>query len=429
MAKANGAEGEGGRVKVYARVRPKLEREYGDHSAVVADESTSECRVSAQDADAVDKVLAGNSNAASKLSERSFAFDGAFGEEASQKDVFEQVGKPVLRDVMQGYNGCVFAYGQTGSGKTHSLLHVGSSADPSDAGLLPRLAASLFVHIGGDTSHTYEVECGMLQVYNEQVDDLLGNDESARNLQVVGNSNVKGLKWVKCSSPDDLLKAFERGRNNLVYAETQLNKASSRSHAVFQMKVQKRPRATSETKAGSGGSVQMRATFGKLTVVDLAGSERVKRSGAQGQQLKEAANINTSLLTLGNVVQALAERKKHIPVRDSKLTRILEDSIGGNCKTSLLVCCSPAMESSEETVNSLEFASRAMKVETHAVVNEGTVEVDSDRLAKDLAGEGLSSAVQQKHKQLKVCESVFVCSSSIQNRDNKQSPRLFLREY
>lgn len=401
--------GETGRVHVYARVRPKLEREVGDHTCVEAEEEANKCKVRIQDADAVDKVLSGNSNAVSKVTERDFEFDGVFGESSSQKEVYERVGKPVLRDVTRGYNGCIFAYGQTGSGKTFSLLHAGgqNGSDPSEAGLLPRLAASLFVHIGGDTGSTYKVECAMLQVYNEQVDDLLASGEEGRNLQVLSNSTVKGLRWEECATPDDLLKAFNRGRSNLVYAETQMNKASSRSHAMFQIKVTKRPRATKDSKGqtDSKGSVHMKATFGKLSVVDLAGSERVKRSGAGGQQLKEAANINSSLLTLGNVVQALADKKKHIPIRDSKLTRILEDSIGGNCKTSLLVCCSPAMDSGDETLNSLEFASRAMKVETHAVVNEGTVEVDADKLARDLAGEGLSSAVKEKHNELKQMET------------------------
>ena len=137
--------------------------------------------------------------------------------------------------------------------------------------------------------------------------------------------------------PKRSVAVFPARRNNLVYAETKMNKASSRSHAVFQIKVAKRPRAMEKGKPGAG-KVEMKATFGKLTVVDLAGSERIKKSGVTGAQLKEATNINSSLLAFGNVVQALAEKKKFIPYRDSKLTRILEDSVGAEIARPAFLC-------------------------------------------------------------------------------------------
>jgi kinesin family protein 5 len=205
---------------------------------------------------------------------------------------------------------------------------------------------------------------------------------------------------------------FQRGRNNLVYAETKMNKSSSRSHAVFQIKISKRSRATSRAMVGGGGKVEMKATFGKLTVVDLAGSERIKKSGASGAQFKEATNINGSLLAFGNVVQALAEKKKFIPYRDSKLTRILEDSVGGNCKTSLLVCCSPSVESSDETVCTLDFASRAARIEITATINETTVMVDAKSLIADAAGEGLDTALKEKHREMSELENKLRAASS-----------------
>ena len=219
----------------------------------------------------------------------------------------------------------------------------------------------------------------------------------------------------------------------------------------------------------------LQATFGKLTVVDLAGSERVKRSGVTGQGLKEAANINTSLLAFGNVVQvrlivctvptpcvrihdvydsilsvllpgynspflpfqkrqhdgecmyvpqALADKKKHVPFRDSKLTRILEDSVGGNCKTSLLVCCSPAAESCGETLNALEFASRAMKVETTATLNECTVVVDAARLAADLAGEGIDEAVKAKAKEMQQLQQSMAAEKKVSPHHSHDEPAL-----
>jgi kinesin family protein 5 len=156
----------------------------------------------------------------------------------------------------------------------------------------------------------------------------------------------------------------------------------------------------------------MKATFGKLTVVDLAGSERIKKSGASGAQFKEATNINGSLLAFGNVVQALAEKKKFIPYRDSKLTRILEDSVGGNCKTSLLVCCSPSVESSDETVCTLDFASRAARIEITATINETTVMVDAKSLIADAAGEGLDTALKEKHREMSELENKLRAASS-----------------
>lgn len=398
-----------GRVNVFARVRPGVAREDGDQHCVDMNTDLHKCVVRMHDGDAVERVLAGGSAAPSKVMEKEFTFDGVFDPDSNQKEVYEEVGKPVLKDVLQGYNGSILAYGQTGAGKTHSLLNSGMGVngkpDPKQAGLLPRLVAALFVHIGADARHVYTVEASMLQIYNEQIDCLLGADrEKAQGLQVTGKSEIRGLSWVPCKTPNDLLQCFQRGRNNLVYAETKMNKASSRSHAVFQIKVAKRPRATEKGKPGAG-KVEMKATFGKLTVVDLAGSERIKKSGVTGAQLKEATNINSSLLAFGNVVQALAEKKKFIPYRDSKLTRILEDSVGGNCKTSLLVCCSPSAESSDETVSTLEFASRAARIEITATINEGTVTVDASSLVADLAGDGLDSALKEKQREMLALET------------------------
>merc|ERR1719188_1898699 len=147
-----------------------------------------------------------------------------------------------------------------------------------------------------------------------------------------------------------------------------MNKASSRSHAVFQLRITRRPRAQAGAAQG-GAPQQVECTRARLNVVDLAGSERIKKSGAAGAQFKEATNINKSLLALGNVVSSLAAKKKHVPFRDSKLTRILDGSLGGNCKTALLVCASPASQHANESVGAFEFASRAMRVEVDAKVN------------------------------------------------------------
>merc|ERR1719159_1452943 len=166
-----------------------------------------------------------------------------------------------------------------------------------------------------------------------------------------------------------------------------MNKASSRSHAVFQVKITKRLRVTEALDGEENGSAQkMECTIARLNVVDLAGSERVKKSGVEGVHLKEASAINRSLLTFGNVVSALAAKRSHVPFRESKLTRILDGSIGGNCKTALLVCISPDTDNATETLSTLEFASRALRVEVDAKVNTAVVEVTAEALLGDLNG-------------------------------------------
>eukprot|EP00232_Nephroselmis_pyriformis_P006694 CAMPEP_0182877688 /NCGR_PEP_ID=MMETSP0034_2-20130328/14901_1 /TAXON_ID=156128 /ORGANISM="Nephroselmis pyriformis, Strain CCMP717" /LENGTH=921 /DNA_ID=CAMNT_0025010539 /DNA_START=45 /DNA_END=2810 /DNA_ORIENTATION=- len=382
-----------GRVMVFARTRPPIAREDGDREAVHMDVDANRCELHFEEGDAIDDVLRGKEAKAIEVKKKGYDFDAVFAPESNQKDVYAVVGKPVLKDVLLGYNGSILAYGQTGAGKTHSLLNAGAD-NPTDAGLLPRLVAALFVTIATDTAHAFEVKAAMFQIYNEQIDDLLVDDRSSQgnNLNIKQGGLVDGLSWIGVRNPDECMKLFSKGRANIIYAETKMNKASSRSHSVFQFKITKRPIA----KAGE----TVKATFGKLTVVDLAGSERIKKSGAEGQTFKEATNINSSLLAFGNVVQALASKAKHVPFRDSKLTRILEDSVGGNCKTSLLVCTSPSVESLNETQNTLEFASRAMRIETTAVVNEGNLTIDAAALAAEVSKSELNAALSAKDAEM-----------------------------
>ncbi|KAH8049169.1 hypothetical protein JL721_11770 [Aureococcus anophagefferens] len=300
----------GDRVNVFARVRPLgSARAESDSEAVRLDGDTN---ITVDDIEgAINESLRGSSGASlgdalkASAQRKTFEFDGVFGGESEQAEVFKEVGLPVVDAVLAGYHGCVFAYGQTGSGKTYSLLHGGSAAQSfQDSGLLPRLAATLYVKAARDVAHDYTVEAGCFQVYNEQVSDLLHPEHRSgkgANLSVSKDRSGHG-------QVDQL--TFASARKNVVYAETKMNKASSRSHACFQLRVSRRPK-----QAGARGTVSL------CSVVDLAGSERVKRSGVAGKELKEAININGSLLALGNVVAALAAKKKHVPYRDSKLTR------------------------------------------------------------------------------------------------------------
>jgi len=380
-------EGSGcGRVMVYARVRPAAAQERGISPAVDLNDAARTVRVR-NDADAVERMLGGQAAESALAEAKEFTFDAVFPECSSQRDVFSQLGLPILKESMRGLNATILAYGQTGSGKTHSLLNQGEKTE--DAGLLPRLIASLFLQIAQDGVNVYFVEAAALQVYNEQVDDLLHPEHQGgkgANIAVQNGGSVPGLTWIECKRPEAMIEAFARARQNLIYAETKMNKASSRSHAVFQIRLTKRERAVSVT-ASTAGAQKMECVRSRLCIVDLAGSERVKKSGAEGQQFKEATNINKSLLSLGNVVSALAAKKAHVPLRDSKLTRILDGCIGGNCKTSLLVCASPAAENAAETINTFEFASRAMRVEVDAKVNASIVEVSAKTLLADLTSD------------------------------------------
>ncbi len=321
----------------------------------------------------------------------------------------------MLEDVIRGYHGCILAYGQTGAGKTHSLLSMGEQA-ADDAGLLPRVVADLFVGLQADWRAIYTVKVGMFQIYNEQVDDLL--KPGRNNLRVKqsprGGWEVEGLWWFTCRSPEYLMSVVRNGRKRLVYAETHMNKHSSRSHAVVQIRLLRNSKAAQKAldlaqaggeenegpvlgdDRGAGGGVgggpsspttmRVRQRMGQVTIVDLAGSERVKKSQSEGLRFKEATNINTSLLAFGNCVQALASRQTYVPYRDSTLTKVLETSLAGNCRTALLVCVAPEETQHSETASSLEFAARAMRIETDPQVQEATVEVSAADLAKQLAG-------------------------------------------
>jgi kinesin family protein 5 len=287
------------RVLVYTRVRPPKGKEAREGLVLTVDESDS-------------AILVSDKN---ERDAHVFKCDGVFPIEAPQEAIFEEVGQPVLDAVLEGYNGCVLAYGQTGSGKTHTLLNPGETV--SDSGLVPRIAAALFFRIGQDLRSVVTVRVSFLQIYNEQIDDLLKPSGANTNLRLrtlaSGAVEVDNATSVRVSSPAALMQLFNSGRRNLVYAETRMNKSSSRSHAVFQLTIEKRARvleagtaitdsvtAAAAAAAAAAGGVEAKVVTGKLTLVDLAGSERVKRSGADadlsGVRFKEAVNINTSLL-------------------------------------------------------------------------------------------------------------------------------------
>ncbi|KAL4437271.1 hypothetical protein ABPG75_004410 [Micractinium tetrahymenae] len=296
-----------------------------------------------------------------------FDFDRVLGPTTSQSDVYHAAVKPIVEDVLNGYNGTLMAYGQTGAGKTYSLSSIAADA----IGMIPRAAAEIFSHIEGDSTHEYTVYMSYVQLYMELIQDLLRPE--SENLQIRENEAgvfVGGVHQQEVTNITQCLHLLHLGDRNRTTAFTALNAHSSRSHAVVMLTVIKRRSVGLAGGEGAEAEIQ-RVKVGKLFLVDLAGSERLKKSKSTGLRASEAKSINLSLTTLGMCINARADpNATHVPFRDSKLTRLLQDSLGGNAKTSLLVAACDAAEHVEETMQSLQFGMRAMCVRTQAVVNE-----------------------------------------------------------
>lgn len=289
-----------------------------------------------------------------------YLFDKVFKPNASQEKVYSEAAKSIVSDVLAGYNGTIFAYGQTSSGKTHTME--GVIGDPTKQGIIPRIVNDIFNHIYSmEVNLEFHIKVSYYEIYMDKIRDLL--DVSKVNLSVHEDKNrvpyVKGATERFVSSPEDVFEVIEEGKSNRHIAVTNMNEHSSRSHSVFLINV-KQENLENQKKLS-----------GKLYLVDLAGSEKVSKTGAEGTVLDEAKNINKSLSALGNVISALADgNKTHIPYRDSKLTRILQESLGGNARTTIVICCSPASFNEAETKSTLEFGKRAKTVKNVVCVNE-----------------------------------------------------------
>uniref|UniRef100_A0A8C7HNV9 Kinesin-like protein n=1 Tax=Oncorhynchus kisutch TaxID=8019 RepID=A0A8C7HNV9_ONCKI len=262
-------------------------------------------------------------------------------------------------DVLGGYNGTIFAYGQTSSGKTHTME--GKLHDPHGMGIIPRIAEDIFNHIFAmDENLEFHIKVSYFEIYMDKIRDLL--DVTKTNLAVHEDKHrvpyVKGCTERFVSCPEEVMDVIDEGKANRHVAVTNMNEHSSRSHSIFLINI-KQEHVETEQKL-----------CGKLYLVDLAGSEKVSKTGAEGAVLEEAKNINKSLSSLGNVISALAEgNKTHVPYRDSKMTRILQDSLGGNCRTTMFICCSPSSYNDQETKSTLMFGQRAKTIRNKASVN------------------------------------------------------------
>ncbi|KAL3814192.1 hypothetical protein ACJIZ3_015460 [Penstemon smallii] len=307
--------------------------------------------------------------------ETRFTFDHVACEAIDQETLFRMVGLPMVENCLSGYNSCMFAYGQTGSGKTYTMLGEIEELEvkPSlNRGMTPRIFEFLFARIRAeeesrrDERLAYNCKCSFLEIYNEQITDLL--DPSSTNLMLREDMKkgvyVENLSEFEVHTVGDILHLLSQGSSNRRVASTNMNAESSRSHSVFTCVIESRWEKDSTTNF----------RFSRLNLVDLAGSERQKSSGAEGERLKEAANINRSLSTLGHVIMVLVDvangKLKHVPYRDSRLTFLLQDSLGGNSKTMIIANVSPSICSAAETLNTLKFAQRAKLIQNNAIINE-----------------------------------------------------------
>jgi len=313
-----------------------------------------------------------------------FRFNGIVGPDANQEDVFDRVAKDAALSAMEGFNATVFAYGQTGSGKTFTMT--GGAERYIDRGIIPRALSLLFSEIERRTDVQITAHISYLEIYNDNGYDLLNPSHEYQGIEDLpkvnlmeddeGNIHLKNLSMHLASSEEDALNLLFLGDTNRAISETPMNLASSRSHCIFTISLEMRQ---------AGSDVIRRS---KLHLVDLAGSERVHKTNSGGTLLREAKHINSSLHYLEMVIVALHERhvkgRIHIPYRNSMMTSVLRDSLGGNCKTSMIATISAEKANTEETISTCRFAQRVALVQNDALVNE---EIDPSMLIKKLKSE------------------------------------------
>lgn len=284
---------------------------------------------------------------------KEFRFDRVFGPTAHQMDIYDTVVRPMTEQVLMGINCTVFAYGETGTGKTYTM-----EGFKEDCGIIPRAVNHIFDKLQ-NRDNEFTVRVSFFELHNEETYDLLSPINDTTKLKIYdtaqkkGSVIVGGLKEVEVNSTDEIYSILEQGSMKRQTAATLLNACSSRSHTIFNITVHIK-------ESSIEGALLIR--IGKFNLVDLAGSENIGRSGAQDKRAREAGNINQSLLTLGRVITALAENRPHVPYRESKLTRILQDSLGGTTSTSIIATISPADEDLANTVSTLDYASRARTI-------------------------------------------------------------------
>lgn len=359
-------------VKVGVRIRPMLLKER--HGAMtISSEQHSSTSIT--------------------FKQQQYTFDHVFGMDLSQHELYVETAAPMLKSFLEGYNVTIMAYGQTGSGKTFTMGTSELQEETELQGLIPRFVTDLFENLRQDDSSTARVSISFLEIYGEDVYDLIGSSRSSAerpSLPVredeAGHVFVQGQAEVEASSAHQALDLLSAGTRNRITASTAMNAGSSRSHAVFTVTLEQTVQAAGSSIAGVEDEAHRMTS--KLTFVDLAGSERIKRTGAEGQRLKEGIQINSGLFNLGQVINALADdqrikqglKAQHVPYRNSKLTHLLKDALGGNSQTLFLACISPAESNESESHSTLNYARQARNIQNKPVKNMDKQQAELRRL-------------------------------------------------
>ncbi|XP_042189420.1 kinesin-like protein KIF3C isoform X1 [Callorhinchus milii] len=339
-------------VKVVVRCRPLNGKEDAAGYEEVADMDVKLGQVSIRNPKAISSELP-----------KTFTFDAVYDVNSKQSDLYDETVRPLIDSVLQGFNGTIFAYGQTGTGKTYTMQGVWT--DPEKRGIIPNSFEHIFTHISRSKDQQYLVRASYLEIYQEEIRDLLHKDQS-KKLEMKEKPEtgvyIKDLSSFVTKNVKEIEHVMNVGNQTRSVASTNMNEYSSRSHAIFVITVEC-------SELGLDGENHIRV--GKLNLVDLAGSERQSKTGVQGERLKEATKINLSLSALGNVISALVDGKStHIPYRDSKLTRLLQDSLGGNAKTIMVATIGPASYNYDESLTTLRYANRAKNIRNKPRINE-----------------------------------------------------------
>ncbi|KAF4519419.1 hypothetical protein B566_EDAN008646 [Ephemera danica] len=427
----NGKEQKNENIQVFVRVRPQNTQEKSEKCGKSA--TVIECNK--------DREIIVKERSNSTLT-KTFTFDRVFAPDSRQIDVYKTVVNPLIDEVLAGYNCTVFAYGQTGTGKTYTMEGERSSADSTwekdpQCGIVPRVLSHIFDELRMQQLE-FTMSVSYLELYNEELIDLLSPIDDTTKLRLFedaaqkGSLVIQGLQEILVLDKKEVYEIMNKGSQKRQTAATLMNAHSSRSHTIFTVTVHIR-------ESTDDGEELLRT--GKINLVDLAGSENIGRSGAKQQRAREAGNINQSLLTLGRVITALVERTPHVPYRESKLTRLLQDSLGGRTKTSIIATVSPVLANLEETLSTLDYAHRAKSITNRPEINqrltkkallkEYTTEIE--RLRRDLeatrdgtgvyvAHENYVHMTQRMEKQdVEISENIQRIRALEEERDKKEA--------
>ncbi|CAN8280567.1 unnamed protein product [Cochlearia groenlandica] len=393
-------------ITVCARFRPLSSKEMRDHRDGVCVRLIDDENFVFQD---------------EKEDEFTFSLDRSFYEDSAQSQVYEFLALPIMRDALNGINGTIITYGQTGAGKTYSMEGPGiQDCNEHNKGLLPRVVDGMFEQIRSSKDIArYTVKLSMVEIYMEKVRDLL--DLSKGNIQIKENKTqgilLSGVTEVPVSDSAEAFQHLCTGLANRAVGETQMNMSSSRSHCAYLFTIQQ-------------DSVKdKRVKTGKLILVDLAGSEKADKTGAEGKVFEEAKMINKSLSALGNVINALTSgspnKANHIPYRDSKLTRLLQDALGGNSRMALLCCCSPSTSNASETLSTLRFGMRAKHIKASprpTEVKPAKTQEEPSSVTKDEKCERILEKMKERmtNDDIKMLEEVFIQEGVIFSLDSTE---------